>query len=196
MKFYNQQKLKFVIIIISFFINKLSYSQLNNSLNKNNWFTSLDIGYQMSGIKKVDFVKDNYSPLFRLTIGKHLNKTFGIQVSYQGEYFNTIADKERHYYDFYAIEGLVDVKKIISRNNKNNVLHQLIFHAGFGFFKNHYYNDSSIHYILGGANLFKISKTIETKVGIGAVAGWDIYQGDLDILPYFSTGIIYNFKTY
>ena len=62
-------------------------------------------------------LSSNYSPLIRLSIGKWLNRSIGIQVGYQGRYFNTIAENsDKRFYNFYFVEGILDVKNILTAN--------------------------------------------------------------------------------
>ena len=37
------------------------------------------------------------------------------------------------------------------------------------------------------------AELLELKIDIGAIIGWDIYQGDQDILPNSSIGLVYEF---
>lgn len=187
----NFKKISFIIVI---FFSLKSFSQ-NDILDyfKNDWFTSIDIGVQMSGIKSEDFVNSNYSPLIRLSIGKWFNRSIGIQVGYQGRYFNTIADNDKHFYNFYFVEGILDVKNILTSNTTQNEFYELIFHGGFGYFQNKYYNNSTVHGVLGASNNFLLANKINLKIDIGAIIGWDMYQGDQDILPNLSFGLVYEF---
>lgn len=183
---------------IFFFITLLFNStfllgQTNNLDTEKKWFLGLDLGVQMSGIKSEDFVKSNYSPMIRLVGGKWLNSKFGMQIGYQGRYFNTIADNDKHFYNFYFFEGVLNFKNLVSKQKVDNRFYDLVFHAGLGFFQNRYYRNSSIHYILGAANNFSLSKKTKIKLDVGAIVGWDIYQGDDDILPNLSLGFIYLF---
>lgn len=181
------KKLLLIIIFIS------SFFEIKAQDNNSNWFGTLDFGVQMSGIKDEDFVSSNYSPLIRLTGGKWLNKKIGIQFGYQGWYFNAIADNDKHFYSFYFTEVVFDSKSIFSIGKVNNRFHDLLFHIGFGYFQNRYYENSKIHGIIGGSNNFLVSKKIKLKFDIGAIIGWDIYQGNDDILPSLSLGIVYQF---
>lgn len=179
-----------IFCLILLFTVKL-LAQKDNDSNKE-WFASFDLGVQMSGIKSEDFVKSNYSPLYRLTIGKWLNKSIGLQGGYQGRHFNAIADNDKHFYNFYFTEIIFDSKSIFSIGKVKNRFHDLLFHVGFGYFQNRYYGNSTIHGILGASNNFSISKKIKLKFDIGAIIGWDIYQGDDDILPSISLGVVYS----
>lgn len=183
-----KKKIKLLLSIL--LVSTLAYSQ--NDDKKNSWFLSIDYGLQMSGIKSEDFVSSNYSPLYRFSYGNWLNKYVGAQIGYQGTYFNTIENTDKRFYNFYFIQGMLDVKNILSLYN-NNKFHELIFHGGLGYFQNKYYQNSSVHSVLGMSNNFVFTNKISLKFDIGAIIGWDIYQGDQDILPNLSIGLIYRF---
>lgn len=185
-------------LLFFIFIGNTCFSQNSSKKNsfevKNQWFVSFDYGMQMSGIKSEDFISSNYSPMYRVVVGKWFNSNVGFQIGYQGRYFKTIANNNKHFYNFYFLEGILDVKNILSPNKKSNKFHELLFHGGVGFFQNEYYGNSSTHFVLGIANNFSVSKKIKIKFDIGAIVGWDIYQGNSDILPSLSLGLVYNFQ--
>ncbi len=184
-------KKKFNLLLSILLVSTLTYSQDN--YKKNSWLVSIDFGVQMSGIKSEDFVSSNYSPVYRISSGKWLNKYIGVQIGYQGRYFNTIENSDKRFYNFYFVEGILDVKNILKISNRKNKAHELIFHGGFGYFQNQYYENSSIYYVLGVSNNFLLTNKINLKIDVGAIIGWDIYQGNQDILPNSSIGLIYEF---
>tara|TARA_Y100000768_G_C23921423_1_gene655132 strand:+ start:765 stop:1322 length:558 start_codon:yes stop_codon:yes gene_type:complete len=184
-----KKKIKLLLGIL--LVSSFAYSQNDNK--KNSWFLSIDYGVQMSGIKSEDFISSNYSPVYRLSSGKWLNKYIGVQVGYQGRYFNTIENSDKRFYNFYYVEGILDIKNILKMSNSKNKVHELIFHGGFGYFQNQYYENSSIHSVLGASNNFFLTNKINLKIDISAILGWDIYQGNQDILPNSSIGLIYRF---
>ena len=184
-----KKKIKLLLGIL--LVSTFAYSQNDNK--KNSWFLSIDYGVQMSGIKSEDFISSNYSPVYRLSSGKWLTKYIGVQVGYQGRYFNTIENSDKRFYNFYYVEGILDIKNILKMSNSKNKVHELIFHGGFGYFQNQYYENSSIHSVLGASNNFFLTNKINLKIDISAILGWDIYQGNQDILPNSSIGLIYRF---
>lgn len=187
--------MKFRYITIFCLFSTLSFIGQNLDSDKNyKWFASIDFGVQMSGIKSEDFINSNYSPLLRISGGKWLNKSIAIQAGYQGRYFNAIADTDKHFYDFYFSEVVFNAKNILLKKPKNGRFYDLLFHIGFGYFQNHYYDNSTVHGILGASNNFSLSERLKIKFDIGAIVGWDIYQGDDDILPNISLGLVYNFN--
>lgn len=185
----NEKKFKLLLCIL--LVSTLTHSQDN--YKKNSSFVSIDFGVQMSGIKSEDFISSNYSPVYRLSSGKWLNKYIGVQVGYQGRYFNTIENSDKRFYNFYYVEGILDIKNILKMSNSKNKVHELIFHGGFGYFQNQYYENSSLYSVLGASNNFFLTNKINLKIDISAIIGWDIYQGNQDILPNSSIGLIYEF---
>ena len=183
-----------IIVFTTFLINSsFLLSQSKNLDAENKWFLGGDFGIQMSGIKNEDFVEYNYSQMIRLFGGKWINPKIGMQIGYQGRYFNTIEDNDKHFYNFYFLEGVLNFKNLVSNQKEYERFYDLMFHAGLGLFQNRYYGNSSIHYVLGVANNFSLSKKTKIKLDIGAIVGWDIYQGDDDILPNLSIGLNYFF---
>lgn len=145
----------------------------------------------MSGIKDEDFIPSNYSPLLNLTAGKWLGKWWGLQLGYKGLWFNTISDDIRHHYTFLYTELMVDANTLITKSNKSR-LWALILHAGPGYFYNNHYMKSNICGNLGVQNQFRLNHQLSLNIDIAAIVGWDIYQGDEDILPGVSLGLSYS----
>jgi len=178
-----------LLLVVTFFF----LHESNAQEKKSKWFLSFDVGVQMSGIKSEDFISSNYSPLIRITGGKWFNKYLGAQVGYQGRYFNTIENSDKRFYNFYFVEGLLDAKNILKIESNSQKIYELLFHLGFGYFQNQYYKNSTVHGILGTSNNFSLTKRVKLKFDIGAIIGWDIYQGNDDILPSLSLGTLYTF---
>lgn len=157
------------------------------------WFVSLDYGVQMSGIKREDFVFSNYSPVYRLSVGKDFSPIWGMQIGYQGRYFRAISDNFRWTYDFVFVEAKLNVSNLFfNKNGEEN--YKLLLHAGPGYFYHHLYGRADIHGNLGASNHFDIGKNLELKIDLSAIVGWDIYQGDDDILPNLTAGLVYRFN--
>lgn len=146
----------------------------------------------MSGIKDEDFIPSNYSPLLNLTAGKWLGKWWGLQLGYKGLWFNTISDDIRHHYTYLYTELMVDANTLITKSNKPRFW-SLVLHAGPGYFYNNHYKKSNICGNLGMQNQFRINHQLSISIDIAAIVGWDIYQGDEDILPGVSGGLVYKF---
>ena len=172
----------------------LSYAQENTveDTNDRQWFVGLDYGLMMSGIKDEDFVSSNYSPVIRVFVGKWFNKSIGVKTGYQGTYFKTIADDIRHPYNFFYGELMFDVKNVFF-DQKEKRFYRPVAHLGPGYFYNFVYRRGNIHGVLGMSNYFSFLKNLEVNFDVSAIIGWDIYQGDSDILPSISLGVSYNF---
>ncbi|MFY0631408.1 MAG: hypothetical protein JXR05_13565 [Flavobacteriaceae bacterium] len=181
----------FACVIFVSIQNIKAQSSIDDLVENTSWFISLDYGVQMSGIKSEDFVSSNYSPVHRFSIGKWISPSIAVNVGYQGRYFRAISDNYKYSYDFYFIEGVLSVGHIFSKDKKQR-FYDLLLHAGPGYFNHHRYGRSRIHGNLGAANVFSISKKTKLKLDISAIVGWDIYQGDNDILPNMSFGIFYS----
>lgn len=176
--------------------NCVSQNSNNNySLDdKNNWFVSSGYGIQISGIKSEDFVSSNVSPSFLLNIGKWITPEIALQLGYKGFYFSTISDNEKHHYNFIFGEVLLDLNELINGTNNSNGKWKIIFHPGAGYFYNKYYNRPSICANLGIINSLRLTDQLDAFIDISAIVGWDIYQGDEDILPSCVFGVSYSFQ--
>lgn len=188
-------KLNRYLLVFLLLVNIGSYSQTNEYNNKANtqlkWFTSLGIGLQMSGIKSEDFVSSNYSPLLNINIGKWLSSSIAFQIGYKGLYFNTISDDIKHYYSFLYGEAIVNINNIFqSATSRAWSLH---LHTGPGYFYNYHYSKPNICYNMGVQNNFFLNQQLYIYVDITSIVGWDIYQGDEDILPGIMFGVTYLF---
>lgn len=157
-----------------------------------NWFVSLEYGMQMSGIKNEDFVPSNYSPVYSLLIGREISPNFAVQIGYQGRYFRAISNKLRYNYNFYFVEGMVNMINLIL-GKKADLKYNLLLHLGPGYFYHQIYDRVDIHWNVGGSNHFNLSDNFILKIDASAIVGWDIYQGNSDILPNISFGVIYGF---
>ncbi|MBW7856252.1 hypothetical protein FBQ84_08995 [Ignavibacteria bacterium CHB1] len=159
---------------------------------KPTYFISLSFGTQMSGIKDEDFVSSNYSPLVNVTAGKWYFDNLGFQVGLKGFYFYTIADDEKHHYNYVYGEAILNVNNTLNPERKNRDW-DLNIHAGPGFFYNHFYDKPNFCANLGMQNNYKVADKFKASFDIAAIIGWDIYQGNTDILPGMSLGLIYQF---
>ena len=98
----------FIIYLLSF-----SFAQIENkdmSSWDNNWFISSSYGVQISGIKSEDFVQSNVTPAFTLCIGRWISPEIALQIGHKGFYFHTIADNDKHNYNFFYGDLLFPVK--------------------------------------------------------------------------------------
>jgi len=124
-------------------------------------FIGLEIGAQLSGIRKEDFVSNNISPRVNIYIGKELNSVLSIQVGYEGFYFNTIANRDRRYYNYYnlKLQHLLFLPRTNSNKNSKNLIG---FQIGGGLFDNKYYNRPSFVADVGLVGL--IALQLESKI--------------------------------
>ena len=160
---------------------------------KKNWVFSIGYGAQISGIKSEDFIASNVSPAFVLNVGNWVTPEIAIQAGYKGFYFHTIADNEKHHYHFLYGEVLFNVKELINGTKVANDKLNIIIHPGAGYFYNKYYNQPNICANFGIINSVQVFKQFEVFIDVSAIMGWDIYQGNEDILPSFVLGLTYAF---
>lgn len=179
------------LVLISFHTlsQNLNY---NNQDYKNTWFFSMGYGAQMSGIKSEDFISSNITPAFNLNLGNWVTPEIAIQAGFQGFYFHTIADNSKHYYKFFYGEVLFNVNELLNGKFLSHAKWNIIFHPGAGYFYNDFYNQPNICANIGISNNFEVLHNLEIYIDISAIMGWDIYQGDDDILPSCILGISYN----
>jgi hypothetical protein len=165
------------------------HDTLNLIESEQSWFISVNYGYQMSGLKSEDFVSSNYTPLFYVTVGKWLSPYFALQAGYKGFYFNYIKDDINHHYNFFYGEAVLNLSKAVFAERINKRWN-LLLHTGVGHF---YYNKPNICANVGLQNIFQITNQIQATFDITSIIGWDIYQGDTDILPGITLGVVYLF---
>ena len=156
------------------------------------WQITLRIGTQMSGIKDEDFVASNFSPLLNVTFGKWFSPVLALQVGYKGWYFNTISDDKKHNYGYYYGEAVLNTNRLFSPYRQPGKW-SLYLHFGSGYFYNYNYDRPNVCMDMGISNNYRISERIRASLDISAIAGWDIYQGDEDILPGVTLGVAYCF---
>lgn len=156
------------------------------------WQVSLRLGTQMSGIKDEDFVASNYAPLLNVTIGKWFSPALAIQLGYKGWYFHQIIDEKKYHYGFYYGEAVLNVNRLF-RNCTGASGWSLYLYGGAGYFYNYDYDRPNVCADLGIANNYRISDHFQASLDVSAIMGWDIYQGNEDILPGISLGVSYLF---
>ena len=143
-------------------------------------FLNFSAGAQMSGIKNEDFVLNNYSPKIDVSAMKLITQVFSLQLGYQGYYFNTIANADKRKYTY--ISGSLVTRVIhLSKNLDLSLL------TGSGLFMNHYYKRLSVCADMGVVSNFVLANQ-HFNSKISAIFGWDIYQGNADILPSITLG--------
>jgi len=181
------------LILLLFIVpNSQGQNKSNQNEAENSWFVSANYGYQMSGIKSEDFVSSNYTPLFNFTLGKWFASYLALQIGFKGFYFNYIEDDIKHHYNYYYGEAVINLNNAL-KPKRINKSWSLLLHAGAGYFYNHVYGRANICANIGVQNTYKLTDKFQATLDISSIIGWDIYQGDEDILPGISLGIIYLF---
>jgi len=156
------------------------------------WQVSLNFGTQMSGIKDEDFVASNYAPLLNVSFGKWFSPILALQVGYKGWYFHQIIDDKKYRYGFYYAESVLNVPRLFSAYSGSSGW-SLYLKGGAGYFYNYHYDRPNVCADLGIANNYRLGDHFQASLDISAIMGWDIYQGNEDILPGITVGINYLF---
>ena len=156
------------------------------------WFVNAGIGVQMSGIKDEDFVSHNIAPLINITAGKWFSQELALQAGYKGPYYNAIADDKKHHYYFLYGEALMNINSLFPDYDPAAFWH-LLLHAGAGYYYSQDYKRPNICANLGLSNYLLLTNRLKGFMDFSAIVGWDIYQGDEDILPGVTMGISYSF---
>ena len=190
------KKYLFIFFILTF--PTVTKSQVQDTLNldkaEQSWFVAINYGFQMSGIKSEDFITSNYSPLFNITVGKWFLPYLALQIGYKGFYFNYIEDDIKHHYNYFYGEAVLNLNNAVQpeRINQN---WSLLLHAGAGYFYNHIYDKSNLCMNIGLQNNYQLTNQFQATLDISSIIGWDIYQGNEDILPGITVGLIYLFNS-
>lgn len=158
------------------------------------WYVSTSIGAQISGIKNEDFISKNVAPALTIGFGVWFKPEIAVQLSYKGPYFYTIADDDKHPYHSIFGEVLLNVNNIVNSKKDNKNRWSLILHSGPGYFYNNYFNKASLNANLGLINNVKLTEELSFFMDVSFIVGWDIYQGDEDILPSIVLGASYSFQ--
>lgn len=155
-----------------------------------NVFISLSAGIQMSGIKNEDFVSKNIAPLMAVSVGKWFTPILALRLGYRGNYYYAISDDKKHYYNYIFGETVFNLNKLFIPHQQVNRFN-ILFHAGSGYFYSHDYDRPNICAIFGLSGDYKLTERLSTFINLSAIMGWDIYQGDEDILPGIVFGMSY-----
>ena len=191
------KRFRYLLIVFCILLTNQTFSQNSNNIHSvaynKGWFFSVGGGLQISGIKSEDFIRSNVSPAFTVNTGKWLTPGVALHVGYKGFYFHTISDNSRHYYNFFYGEALFNINELINGNKITKSRWNIVFHPGAGYFYNKFYERPNICANIGLINSIEISNQFELFIDISAIMGWDIYQGDEDILPSCVLGLTYFF---
>jgi hypothetical protein len=156
------------------------------------WQVSLNVGAQMSGYKPEDFVKSNYSPLLNVSAGRWIIPSVAVMLGYKGWYFSSIADNDKHGYGFYYVDAVINVPELFNEKDSWSKWY-LNLHGGGGFFYNYYYMKPNICANAGLSFNYRIGSRFLVGFDAASIIGWDIYQGNTDILPGITLGFSYLF---
>jgi len=159
---------------------------------ENGYYVGISAGVQISGIKDEDFVSRNFAPMFTFYAGKNFTPLLALQLGYRGNYFNTISHDRKRYYNYFSGEAVFNLNKLFNPKSGVQKLNALL-HAGSGYFYNHDYDRPNICAHLGVSATYRITPKLKTTFNTSFIMGWDIYQGDEDILPGTSLGLSYSF---
>lgn len=154
--------------------------------NKKSFFIEGYIGTQVSGIRKEDYVKTNFSPYIQISAGKILSQSISVNINFQGPYFNYIGDNHNHNYQFFGSELIISLSSLV--NHKYNGPWKIYLFTGPGVLFNNYLNKTNLCLSGGIINEYKIN-TFSLKIKISAIGGFKIYQHDKDILTNLSLGL-------
>jgi hypothetical protein len=181
-----------IFAVIFLIIPLIGMSQNQTIIDRKEWFVSTGIGVQMSGIKPEDFVGSNIAPAIKINMGYWFSPEIALQIGYKGPYFRAISDNDRHHYSFFYGDVLLNLNAIIKGEDYIKTNWQIFFNAGAGYFYNKYYGRPNICGNLGVLNSLKLFNKLDVFMDVSAIVGWDIYQGDEDILPSIVFGLTYS----
>lgn len=147
-----------------------------------------EFGFITSGIRKEDFVAKNIAPKLILYAGKKVNDFLSIQFGYSGFYFNTIANNDKRRYQYF---NLVLEQSLFRLNllQKKNIYQNIALQFGGGAFFNKYYGSQNFCGELGIVIEQNLAEKLRFCLRTSSIMGWDLYQGDADILNGLTIGI-------
>ena len=178
-------------ILVLCFINSILLGQGILGVKGGNYFGA-EIGPQMTGIRKEDFVSKNMAPRLNFYLGKRLNNIAAIQVGFEGLYFNTIASDDRRYFNYYNVKIENKIFKSVVKNRSNR-FNYLALQLGGGLFYNYYYGRPNFCSDIGLLSVHKILNKTSIVMKLNSIVGWDLYQGDSDIINSLTIGIKHGF---
>jgi len=181
------RKIALIVCFLLIIIN-LSAQNDNLSISQNNGVFFIDIyaGTQVSGIRKEDYVISNFAPYVQFSLGKWIVPYLALSINYQGPYFHFISDSFNHKYLYIDGQVILDINSIFKTQYKALNIQAM---AGGGLFYNYFYDRPNVCGTVGLLNEFILTKTISIKLKLATIMGWDIYQGDEDILTNMSIGL-------
>ena len=183
----------YVIVVLLFFSFK-GFAENTSELDVGDkWRISINFGTQMSGIKSEDFILSNYSPMVDFSTEHWFTKTLALRFGFRGLYYYLINDNSKHSYRYYYCEAVFNTNELFTDYIKNSK-RSICIHVGSGYFYNYDYKRPNICANLSVSYNYRFSENFVANATISSIMGWDIYQGDEDILPGLSFGISYILK--
>lgn len=92
----------------------------------------------------------------------------------------------KHKYLYVDGSVIFDIYRLIDQNY--NKLWNLCLIGGSGYFYNYQYERPNICATIGVMGEMKLRNNLSLKCKLSNIIGWDIYQGDEDVLTSFSIG--------
>lgn len=183
---------KYIVSVLLIFVtisSNILLAQSSGDVNidtKKTTFVDLYLGTQVSGIRKEDYVSSNFAPFFQFSFGNWFTPYLALAVSYQGPYFNYISDNVKYNYLYIDGTAIFDINRLI--NKEYNGLWNISLLGGSGYFYNYQYGRPNICATAGLITELKLKNNFSLKCKFSNIMGWDIYQGDEDVLTSFSIG--------
>lgn len=177
-------------LTVCFLLTIINLSGQNDILSipqyKGSFFVDFFAGTQVSGIRKEDYVASNFAPYIQFSLGKWIVSYLAVSINYQGPNFHFIGDSFKHKYLYLDGQVILDINSLFKTQYKALNIQAM---AGGGLFYNFLYDRPNVCGTVGLLNEFKLTDTISIKFKLAAIMGWDIYQGDEDILTNLSIGL-------
>jgi len=146
---------------------------------KGNNFLFFGVGPQVSGIRKEDYVYSNVSPKLRLVYGKRVNEKFDVALGFEGMYFKMILNQDKRYYNYWNLLLSQEIYAIELGAEKKI---KFKLSTGGGLLNNIYFNQLGFVGEIG-VNLEIVSfNNNRIVIYPNSIMGWDLYQGDNDII--------------
>ena len=184
-------KIKIIFFLGFIFLGFEIFASNQSEKIFNNFVIKTDIGVQLSGIKKEDFISSNISPLSRVIVFKDISKSFSLGAGYQGQYFYYIEDDFKHKYFF--LFGQINYRMNIGEKKEEKIFNGISVSIGSGYFYNYLYDQPNICALFGISKKIQLNNKICFSLNLSSIVGWDIYQGDEDIIPSLSLGFSKSF---
>jgi hypothetical protein len=145
-------------------------------------FVQVRGGVQFSGARKADVIKSNFIEVYSVGLGKIISPYFKIFIGIEGRRFLYLKDDFDHEYSYLYGSNIIK----LARNE--SFISDFELTVGSGLFMNYFYQRPNICGHLGLIYTKEVSPDVSISIGIKSLVGWDIYQGDDDILNSINLG--------